>query len=487
MKINRVAGAGLVPFIALLMLSSEAFAQCSTDSWSGAFGSAQARGEATSPKGKKYEQSCGLTVDFSTNPLVLPAYVTTDTPSDETVISARFYLLQEALDLQSGDLTLLKARDGSTVEFELLIRSTGSVNHLVSRYHDGVGLTEDSEIIALQNVWQAVEVAWSAGAGDGTFELKIDDISQFARTNLTNGGAVINEIDFGAVNDTFSATGELVLDAIDVRRAGAPGLLDISELRNISTRADVGTGDNRVIGGFIIEGDTDKCVVVRGRGPSVDVAPDIRHGNPTLTLKSGTTTIDSNDNWGDSPEAAIITNLGLAPGSPLDAAIYACIPPGPYTAILATVGLENVGVGIVEVYDADVGTPFLGNISTRAPVGAGDLRAIGGFIVEGTLPKQILIRARGPTVGVSEELRLPNPRLRLFDSGGEIEVNDNWGDASNSAAISATGLAPTNPNESAILIELNPGPYTAIVNAVGGTGIGIVEVYDLSGGVIAPQ
>ena len=242
MKINRVAGAGLFPIIALLMLSSEAFAQCSTNAWAGIFGSAQARGDATSPKGKKYEQGCGLTIDFATNPLVLPAYVTTDTPSDETVISARFYLLQEALDLQSGDLTLLKARDGSTVEFELLIRSTGSVNHLVSRYHDGVGLTEDSEIIALQNVWQAVEVEWSAGAGDGTFELKIDDISQFARTNLTNGGAVINEIDFGAVNDTFSATGELVLDAIDIRRAGTPGLLDISELRHFdpSRRRDRG-------------------------------------------------------------------------------------------------------------------------------------------------------------------------------------------------------------------------------------------------------
>ena len=197
----------------------------------------------------------------------------------------------------------------------------------------------------------------------------------------------------------------------------------------------------------------------------------------------------SNDNWGDSPEAEIITNLGLAPGSPLDAAIYACIPPGPYTAILATTGgLGNIGVGIVEVYDADVGTPYLYNISTRAPVGAGDFRAIGGFIVEGPLPKKILIRARGPTVEVQEELRLPNPNLRLFGSTGEITANNNWGDAPNSTEISETGLAPTNPNESAILImELDPGPYTAIVNAVGGTGIGIVEVYDLSGGVIAPQ
>jgi len=489
MKTNRVARAGLVPFIALFMLSGEAFAQCSTNAWTAVFGSAQARGEATSPAGKTYEQSCGLTIDFDANDLDLPAYVTTDTPSNETVISARFYLLQEALDLQSGDLTLLKAGNGGTVEFELLIRSTGEVNHLVSRYLDNGVLEEDSEVIALQNVWQAIEVAWSAGAGDGTFELKIDDISQFARTNLRNGGAVVNDIDFGVVNDTLTAEGNLVLDAIDVRRAGAPGLLDISELGNISTRADVRTGDERVIGGFVVEGDTDKCVVVLGRGPSVGVPEEIRHGNPTLRLMMGATEIAINDNWGDSPEAEIITNLGLAPDSPLDAAIYACIPPGPYTAILATTGgLGNIGVGIVEVYDADVGTPYLYNISTRAPVGAGDFRAIGGFIVEGPLPKKILIRARGPTVEVQEELRLPNPNLRLFGSTGEITANNNWGDAPNSTEISETGLAPTNPNESAILImELDPGEYTAIVNGIGGTGIGIVEVYDLSGGVIAPQ
>lgn len=484
MNINRAAGLRLANLILLLMFSSQAFAQCSTDAWTSVSGSPLAIGESTSPQGKKYEQSCGLTIDAS----LVPAYVTTDTPSDETVISARFYLLQEALDLQSGDLTLLTARDGGTVEFELLIRSTGSVNHLVTIYRDNGVLVEDSEVIALQNVWQAVEVAWSTGSGDGTFKLMIDDIPMISIASLTNGSAIVNEVDIGIVNSA-DATGELVLDAIELRRAGASGLLDISELRNISTRADVRTGDERVIGGFIVEGDTDKCVVVRGRGPSVEVPEEIRHGNPTLRLMMGSTEIAINDNWQDDPiQAETITNLGLAPGSDLDAAIHACIPPGPYTAILATAGgLGNIGVGIVEVYDADVGTPYLGNISTRARVDAGDYRAIGGFIVEGAQPKQILIRARGPTVGVSEELRLPNPRLRLFDSGGEIAVNDNWETATNATEISNTGLAPTNSNESAILMTLDPGAYTAIVNGIGGAGIGIVEVYDLTGGLIAPQ
>ena len=484
MAFKCVATKQFVVSFVLLVLSNQAFAQCSTDAWASVTGTALAIGESTSPQGKKYEQSCGLTIDASS----VPAYVTTDTPTDESVISARFYLLQETLDLQSGDLTLLTARDGGTVEFELLIRSTGSVNHLVSVYRDNGSLVEDSEIVALQNVWQAVEVAWSAGAGDGTFELKIDDIPMISLASLTNGGALVNEVDVGVVNSA-DAVGELVLDAIQLRRAGSAGLLDISELRNISTRADVRTGDERVIGGFIVEGDTDKCVVVRGRGPSVEVPEGIRHGNPTLRLMMGATEIASNDDWQDDPiQEETITKLGLAPGSDLDAAIHACIPPGPYTAILSTTGgLGNIGVGIVEVYDADVGTPYLGNISTRAPVDAGDLRAIGGFIVDGTEPKQVLIRARGPTVGVSEELRLPNPNVRLFDSGGEIAANDNWEDASNATDISNTGLAPTDSNESAILMTLEPGPYTAIVNGIGGSGIGIVEVYDISGGVIAAQ
>jgi hypothetical protein len=483
MNYHQSAWTRLVIISALLLSSNAVFAQCTTTAWSSVTGNPEAIGVDTNPEGKRYEQNCGLTIDLGD----APSYVTSTEPSNESTFSARFYLLPEALDLSTGHLTLLTA-EGGQIEFMLLIRSTGMVNHLVPAFRDDDSLVEVSQDdwIALQDVWQAVEVAWSAGSGDGTFEVRVDDIPVFSLSSLQNSGAVIDAVDIGVIN-TPDATGELVLDAIELRRAGESGLLDITELRNISTRADVRIGDERVIGGFIIEGDTDKCVVIRGRGPSVDVPEGIRLQDPKLDLKSGATTIASNNNWQDDPvQADIIANLGLEPGNPLDSAIHTCLPPGPYTAILAATGIDKTGVGIVEVYDADVGTPFLGNISTRAPVDAGDLRAIGGFIVEGIEPKQVLVRARGPSLGLGE-IALSNPRVRLFDSGGEIGINDNWGDALNAGAISDTGLAPSDALESAILMTLDPGPYTAIVNAVSGPGIGIVEVYDLSGAVIAPQ
>jgi hypothetical protein len=82
--------------------------------------------------------------------------------------------------------------------------------------------------------------------------------------------------------------------------------------------------------------------------------------------------------------------------------------------------------------------------------------------------------------------RLANPRLRLVDSSNNtIEINDDWQDAANADAINASGRAPTNPLESAILVTLPPGNYTAILTGVGGaTGVGIIEVLDRSGGSV---
>ena len=464
--------------------STLAFGQCSTDNWTTVTGTPDAQGP---PSGKKYEQNCGLTVDAAT----APSYVTTDTPIDETTFSARFYLLTEALNIATGAndyVTILKARKNSTIEFELRLRSTGSVIHLLSYYKDNGSLVKHPTELELQDVWQAIEVTWTAGSGDGSFEIKIDDIPQIADLAVANGSSVISNLDFGIVELT-SATGALVLDAIELRRAGNSGLLTVTELENISTRADVRTVNEIVIGGFVIAGDTDKCVVLRARGPSVGV-PDgeIRLSDPWLVLKSGADNIDINYDWVDSPEAGIMTNLGLQPPFDEEAAIYACLPPGPYTALVRGEG-GVTGIGIVEVFDADEGTSFLENISTRAPVDTGNKAAIGGFIVSGDQPKQVLIRGRGPSVGVPDGVvRLADPWVRLFDSGGgEVATNYDWRDTQETEIL-ATGLAPPDDNEAAILITLQPGLYTAIVRGEGGTsGVGIVEVYDLSGVSIAPQ
>lgn len=475
----------LIVAVFTLLIGASAFAQCSTDAWSSVTGTPLPLGISTSPTGMSYEQSCGLTVDATD----VPAYVTTSTPDGETSFTVRFYLLASALSITSGDVALLTARNGSTIEVEILLRTTGSVNHLVAVYRDNGSPIEHPNPIPLQDVWNGVEVTWSAGAGDGSFDLKLDDMQKYTRNDLTNGSAVINEVDFGIVNSA-TATGELVLDAFDLRRTSAVGLLTVNEMFGISTRADVRTVDEIVIGGFIINGDTDKCVVVRGRGPSVGVPEgETRLADPYVALYAGSTEIANNDNWQDLPEAQTVIDLGMEPPDPLDSSIYICLPAGAYTALLSGVGGVQ-GIGIVEVFDADAGTPFLYAISTRSPVDTVNQVAIGGFIIDGDQSKEVVIRGRGPSVGVPEGVtRLSDPLLTLYDGGGVvITSNDNWGDAPNATEITAAGMEPPDPADSVIMQTLAPGAYTAIVSGVGGvTGVGIVEVIDLTGGSVAAQ
>ena len=136
---------------------------------------------------------------------------------------------------------------------------------------------------------------------------------------------------------------------------------------------------------------------------------------------------------------------------------------------------------MIEVYDLDPrGNSQLLNLSARAYVGADDDVLIGGLIVQ-SVSRRLLLRALGPELaasGVTGELG--NPALELHDFNGAIlATNDNWRDAPNSSDISATGLAPIDDRESAVLAMLGPGTYTAIVRGVGetSTGIALLEAY----------
>ncbi len=123
----------------------------------------------------------------------------------------------------------------------------------------------------------------------------------------------------------------------------------------------------------------------------------------------------------------------------------------------------------------------LANISTRGFVNTGQGQLISGFIIRGG-PKLVIVRALGPSLansGVSPVLA--NPRLQLFGGSTLMAQNDNWQSASNVSDIRGTSIPPTNPNESAIVIRLEPGNYTAVVTgADNGTGIALAEVYELS-------
>lgn len=127
-------------------------------------------------------------------------------------------------------------------------------------------------------------------------------------------------------------------------------------------------------------------------------------------------------------------------------------------------------------------SPALGNISTRLRVGAGDDALIGGFIITGDAPKQVLIRAIGPSLGAAGvQGALSDPVLDLNDANGTIASNDNWQQGDTSRI--PNGFAPADERESVIVATLSPGSYTAIVRGAGaGTGVGLIEAYDLSQG-----
>jgi hypothetical protein len=257
----------------------------------------------------------------------------------------------------------------------------------------------------------------------------------------------------------------------------APG--DPPRLGAISTRMQVLTADNVLIGGFIIGGSTPKTVVVRARGPSL-ASSGISNflANPVLQLVFGNGTVITNDDWGSAPNAAAISASGFAPSDPHESAILATLDPGPYTAIVSGAA-GGTGVGIVEIFEVDHFELPLVGISTRGRVLTGNDVMIGGLVIQGNAPQQVVVRARGPSLtsqGVSGALA--NPILQLVASDGTTFTNDDWQSAGNAAQITTSGFAPADMHESAILLTLQPGAYTAIVSGVGGaTGVGLVEVF----------
>jgi plastocyanin len=257
---------------------------------------------------------------------------------------------------------------------------------------------------------------------------------------------------------------------------GTPSLLG-----NISTRLRVETGDNVLIGGFIITGTQAKKVIIRAIGPSLSAFVPGALANPILELRdSSGGLILSNDNWRSDQEAEIIAT-GIQPSNDLESAVVATLPANSsaYTAIVRGVN-NGTGIGVVEAYDLD-GTvdSKLANISTRGFVQTGDNVLIGGLIVLGQNPLKVLVRAIGPSLPVPGALS--DPTLELHDGDGAlIASNDNWR-SNQEAEIIATGLPPSNDLESAIVQNLSPGSYTAIVRGVNGTtGVTLVEAYGLN-------
>ncbi|MDQ6809537.1 MAG: PKD domain-containing protein [Verrucomicrobiota bacterium] len=301
------------------------------------------------------------------------------------------------------------------------------------------------------------------------------------------------------ITHTYNAAGEFtaqlrVTDArgkISTNTALFP--IDVNAvLRNISTRGNVQTGDNVMIGGLIITGNAPRTIVLRGIGPSAKlpngqpVAGSMQ--DPTIELHDANSAIAANDNWktddatGQSQQTAV-ENTGLAPTDDRESVIVKSLSPGLYTVILRGKG-ASTGLAVVEAYDVDpTGISKLGNLSTRALVSSGDNIVIGGFIIgpSNAANMKLLLRGIGPSLsnsGVTNALQ--DPVLDVRDvNGNRIGANDNWQD-SQKDAIQATGIPPSDAREAAILYpEIAPGVYTVLLSGKDNPGVGSVEIYNV--------
>lgn len=257
-----------------------------------------------------------------------------------------------------------------------------------------------------------------------------------------------------------------------------------SNLLNLSTRGVVGTNGNELIAGFIVQGSQPSSLAIRALGPSLSangVTGTLSDPVVEVHDQSGTL-VRSNDDWQDDGSAATLGAKGLAPADTREAALIANLSAGSYTAIVR--GYQGAtGIGLVELYDLQATTARVANISTRELVQTGDAVMIAGFIIGGNQPKQVIIRAIGPSLsnsGISGAIS--DPILELRNSANTLVTqNDDWRDDPNASTIQAKGFAPSHDWESAVITTLAPGSYTAIVRGFNdASGIAVAEVYDLS-------
>ena len=332
----------------------------------------------------------------------------------------------------------------------------------------------------------------------------VTDIEDFGP--VSTSGGTINDLAFDSLGNLFVTFADTVIEfpgGVDVDEttvASVPygaGAIAISPplATNLSTRVSVqgsvaagqhstlAPGSGAAIAGFIISGSGPRKVLLRGIGPSLSkfqIANALQ--DPTLDLAdSNGNLIAGNDDWQSATNADQIP-IASQPADSHEPAILTTLQPGRFTAILR--GKNQSGIGLVEIDDLTTDTSSrLTNVSTRGFVGAGENVMIAGFMLTGgSGPREVLVRALGPSLGqppINLAGSLQDPTLMLVDANGSVVAsNDDW-KASQEAEIQATGLAPPNEREAAILANLPAGNFTAIVAGKNGnTGLALVDVFN---------
>jgi outer membrane protein assembly factor BamB/subtilisin family serine protease len=333
----------------------------------------------------------------------------------------------------------------------------------------------------------------ATGSGTLTYQWDLNGSAIPGAVSPTYSVPTASVSDSGSYTVTVTGAAGAVTSAPASVTVFATGLAP-GKIVNLSARANVGTGGNILIAGFVIQGTGSKNVVLRGIGPTLGLPPFSVPGvlaTPQLTLISSAInqTLDFDDSWGGSAAlAAAFAQVGAfsIPAPSADSALEIALPAGSYTSQISGVNATS-GVALAEIYDADAGSTAstLVNISARANVGAGANILIAGFVIQGSEPVTLLLRGVGPALGnapFSVPGALAQPQIDLFNSANvDIQSNAGWNNnPALTAAFSVTGAfaLPSGSADAAMLATLAPGSYTLQLSGRNGTsGIGLVEVY----------
>lgn len=342
-------------------------------------------------------------------------------------------------------------------------------------------------------------------------------VTSYSASGLPNGlllsGSVISGVPTvtGTFNVTLTATNTVgststVLTIV----IGAPGAPDTTgRLSNISVNSRIDSS-NTVISGFVLNGSGSQTILIRAVGPAlskVGVTDFLASPHLKLYKSGGSGPIQEANGWdGSAAVSNTILRLGATPSlttGSADVAFLVTLSAGAYTFHVSDNGTSG-GYSLAEVYDASsspsASAPRLVNISARGQVNGYSL-LIGGFVITGNTPKRVLIRGMGPglgLVGVTGVLSDPKMELHQAANGSDVLIaqNDNmgtpvtvnnaypaatWAEIDAAAALAGASPRPASTAlDSALLLTLQPGVYTAVVSAVGSaSGAAMVEVYEV--------
>ncbi len=334
-----------------------------------------------------------------------------------------------------------------------------------------------------------------AAVGDGTltYQWRKNGTAIAGATSATYTVANVQAADTGFYSVTVSDANRSINSDVAILTVNAGS----SRLTGLSTRGLVPAGGDLTYG-FFLGGSGNKAVVTRGVGPTLGnygIASPLSDPKMDLIPAGGSTPQLSNDDWGTNtnlPALRAAMPFPLVEGSK-DAAALATLSTATnagYTVRVTPSGTATSGIALAEVYDLDAATAPMkfASLSTRGFSGTGENVLTVGFFISGDGPKQLLIRAVGPTLGAppyNVPGVLADPQFRVVPLGLDLTVaaNDNWGGTTALQAAFAQTQAfslPANSQDAAAIVRLPPGGYTVQATGTGGTtGTVLVEVYDM--------